>query len=84
MITKISNTMKNKWLNDKEYIEKTKINNLKAVYNRALTGKTRKSNIELPHNIYKTNKGYDIRIMRNGIYKITSVENNLLPDKELL
>lgn len=84
MITKISNTMKDKWLNDKEYIEKTKINNLKAVYNRALTGKTRKSNFELPHNIYKSDKGYDIRIMRNGIYKITSVENNLLSDEELL
>jgi hypothetical protein len=84
MIKKISNTMKDKWKNNKEYIKKTNINNLKAVCSRALSGKTRKSNINLPHNIYKTEKGYDIRIMRNGIYKITSVENNLLSDKELL
>lgn len=84
MVTKISKTMKEKWINDKEYIEKTKINNLKAVYNRALTGKTRKSNVGLPHNIYKTEKGYDIRIMRNGKYKITSVESNSLSHDELL
>lgn len=84
MITRISNTMKNKWSNDIEYINKTKANNLKVVCNRALSGKTRKTNVELPHNIYKSENGYDIRIMRNGIYKITSVENILLSDEELL
>ena len=84
MITKISNTMKNKWLNDKDYIDKTTTNNLKAVLKRATNGSTRKTNVNLPNNIYKSEKGYDIRIMRNGIYKITSVENNILTDDELL
>lgn len=84
MITKISNTMKEKWLNDNEYIKKTKNNNLKAVCKRAQSGMTRKNNFELPHNIYKSDKGYDIRIMRNGIYKITSIESNLLSDEDLL
>ncbi len=80
---KISETMKNKWLNDNEYIQKTTKNNLEAVLKRTESG-TRKKNIELPPNIYKTNKGYDIRIMRDGIYKITSIESNDLPNDELL
>ena len=76
--------MKYKWLYDKEYIEKTTKNNLKAVIKRANNGSTRKNKNNLPPNIYKSEKGYDIRIMRNGIFKITSVENNSLSDQELL
>jgi len=85
-IDRISSTMKDKWTDDKEYIEKTTKANFEAVMKRANEGKTRKNNIELklPPNIYKTDKGYDIRVMRNRKYKITSVEGNGRTDEELL
>jgi bacillopeptidase F (M6 metalloprotease family) len=43
-----------------------------------------KNNFELHYNICKSDKGYDIRIMINGMYKITSIESNLLSDEDLL
>lgn len=82
-IEKIQQTMIEKW-KDPEYINKTVPANLKAVQKRADEGKTRKSNKELPPNIYKTETGYDIRILRNGKYKITSVMGKDLSDEELL
>ena len=57
---------------------------MKAVQKRADEGKTRKSNKDLPANIYQTERGYDIRILRNGKYKITSVEGKDLSDEQLL
>lgn len=84
-IEKISNTMKKKW-KDPDYKEKTTAANLKAVEKRANAGKTRVNNkeLDLPANIYKTDKGYDIRIMRDGKYKITSVEGKDLTDDQKL
>lgn len=69
---------------DPEYINKTIPANLKAVLKRASEGKTRKINKHLPPNIYKSDAGYDIRIMRNGKLKITSVEGKDLSDDEKL
>jgi len=83
VIEKISNTMKDKWSNDEQYINKTTKNNLKAVIERTKRG-TRIINKELPNNIYKTKNGFDIRIMRNGVYKITSVESKILTHEELI
>ncbi len=83
IIEKISNTMKDKWSNDEEYIKKTTENNLKAVIERTKRG-TRITNKELPNNIYKTENGFDIRIMRNGVFKITSVESKILSHDELI
>ncbi len=83
VIEKISNTMKDKWSNDEEYIKKTTENNLKAVIERTKRG-TRITNKELPNNIYKTENGFDIRIMRNGVFKITSVESKILSHDELI
>jgi group I intron endonuclease len=83
VIEKISNTMKDKWSNDEEYIKKTTENNLKAVIERTKRG-TRITNKELPNNIYKTENGFDIRIMRNGVFKITSVESKILSYDELI
>ena len=82
-IEKIGSTIKELWQN-KIYIEKTTKANLQAVKERAVTGKTRKYDKSLPHNVYKTDEGYDIRIMRHGKYKITSVSSNDLTDKETL
>jgi group I intron endonuclease len=84
-IDKIRKTMIVKWNND-EYSNKTTIANLNAIIKRAGSGKLRKKNTELnlPPNIYKTDDGYDIRIMRNGKYKITSVGGNSLSDAEKL
>lgn len=84
-IERIQNTMIEKW-KDPEYIEKTSNANLKAVVKRADSGKTRKKDkdLNLPANIYKTQTGYDIRIMRNGKYKITSVEGKDLSENEKL
>lgn len=83
VIEKISNTMKDKWSNDEEYINKTTTSNLKAVIERTKRG-TRIINKELPNNIYKTENGFDIRIMRNGVYKITSVESKILSHDKLI
>jgi len=82
---KISNTLLDKW-QDPEYKEKTTKANLEAVIKRADEGKTRKEeNKELPTNIYKNDdNGYDIRIMRGGNFKITSVTDVEKPDSELL
>ena len=83
---KISKTMKAKWKNDEEYISKTTKANLKAVKKRAKEGLTRSDeNKDLPHNIYKNpDGGYDIRIMRDGKYKITSVVDKSKSDKKVL
>ena len=84
-IDKIKYTMKEKWTNDEQYIKNTTQANLEAVKKRALDGKTRKcNNKNLPNNIYKTDDGYDIRIMRNGEHKITSVTSKTKLDEELL
>lgn len=82
-IEKIQNTMKEKW-QDPEYIAKTVPANLEATKKRAESGQFRKFNKDLPHNIYKTEKGYDIRIMRAGKHKITCVEGKDLTDEEKL
>jgi hypothetical protein len=84
-ITKISSSMIDKW-QDPEYKDKTTKANLEAVKKRANEGKTRKEeNKDLPANIYKNDdNGYDIRIMRDGKYKITSVTNINKSDEELL
>ncbi len=82
-IERLRETMLIKW-KDPEYRRKTQEANLKAVIKRATSGKTRKKykDLNLPANIYKTDDGYDIRIMRNGRYKITSVNDSSLSDKE--
>jgi hypothetical protein len=74
-----------KW-QDPEYKEKTTKANLEAVIKRADEGKTRKvENKELPKNIYKNpDGGYDIRIMRDGKLKVTSVTSVEKDDTELL
>jgi len=82
-IERISQSMVQRW-KDPEYIAKTTTANLEAVLKRANSGSTRKSNVDLPANIYKTEKGYDIRVMRDGKYKITSVESSDLSDDEKL
>lgn len=82
-ILKIKKTMVQRW-KDPEYINKTVPANLQAAMKRANEGTTRKTNKDLPANIYKNETGYDIRIMRDGKYKITSVEGNDLTDDEKL
>jgi len=84
-IVKISKSMTDKW-QDSEYKDKTLKANLIAVTKRADEGKTRKlENKELPKNIYKNpDGGYDIRIMRNGNLKVTSVTDVNKDDTELL
>jgi hypothetical protein len=84
-IEKIAATMKQKW-KDPNYVNKTTKANLEAVIKRANNGKTRKKDkqLNLPAGIYKTQKGYDIRIMRQGKYKITCVNDNKLSDEEKL
>jgi len=79
---KISISMKEKW-KESEYSIKTQEKNLIAAKNRAASGKSRKNNVDLPPNIYETTDGYDIRIMRNNKYKITSVTSTT-KSKELL
>ena len=82
-IKKIKNTMKEKWKKDPDYQKITKEKNLEAVEKRAIEGKTRKKeNKDLPPNIYNHTRndgkiGYDIRILRDGKYKITSVTKNI-------
>jgi len=78
--------MTGKWTNDAEYISKTTAANLVATTHRAETGQTRKAeNKELPNNLYKNpDGGYDIRIMREGQYKITSVTDKTKTDEQLL
>lgn len=86
-IEKIKKTMKDKWTNDQEYVEKTQEANLEAVKSRAESGKTRKDkNKCLPPNVYKRSDrdGYDIRVMRNGETFITSVNDKNLSDEQLL
>lgn len=83
-IDKIRSTMKDKWANNKQYIETTTNANLMAVKKRAVEGTTKKINKHLPNNIYKNEDGYDIRIMRNGEHKITSVTSKTKSDDELL
>jgi hypothetical protein len=86
-IDHIKSTMKDKWDNNVEYADKTKKANLVAVKKRAEEGTTRMDkNKGLPNNIYRNKKdgGYDIRIMRNGMYKITSVTGKDKSDAELL
>ncbi|AYV80858.1 MAG: GIY-YIG-like endonuclease [Harvfovirus sp.] len=83
-IEKISTTMKKVWSEDESYREKTTQANLEAVKNRAISGKTRKLNKDLPNNIYKIQNGYTIRIMRQGKYKITEVSSVTKSDDELL
>lgn len=84
-IEKIQKTMLKKW-KDPEYSEKTRKANLEAVIKRAESGKTRVNNkeLKLPANIYKTEKGYNIQIMRDGKYKITSVEGINISDETKL
>lgn len=84
-IEKIKATMIQRW-KDPEYINKTIPANLRAVMKRANGGTLRTKNIELhlPSNIYKTGDGYDIRIMRDGKYKITSVTGKDLSDNDKL
>jgi hypothetical protein len=73
-INKIKETMINTWQNNEEYRKKTTEANLQAVIKRAESGQTRKEeNKDLPANIYETENGYDIRIMRDNKFKITSV-----------
>ena len=74
-----------KW-QDPVYKDKTTKANLEAVKKRADEGKTRKEeNKELPANIYKNeDNGYDIRIMRGGKLKVTSVSDVNKDDTELL
>ena len=85
-INKIKSTMKDKWKDDEDYAKRAKEANFKAVMDRTDSGQTRQKNkdLKLPGNIYKTDKGYDIRIMRDGKYKITSVEDNSLTDEQKL
>jgi len=84
-IKNISNTMIKRW-QDPEYIKKTLPASVQAILKRADEGVLRKKNIELklPANIYKTDTGYDIRIMRDGKCKITSVEGKDLSDEQKL
>ena len=84
-IEKIKNSMLKRW-QDPEYKEKTTKGNFKAVMARADSGKTRKKNkdLNLPGGIYKTKEGYNIQIMRNGKYKVTSVQGKKLTEEELL
>lgn len=82
-IQRIKESMIKRW-KDPDYINKTVPANLLAVIKRANEGKTRKINKDLPANIYKSDKGYDIRIMRNGKYKITSIEGKNLSNEEKL
>ncbi len=82
-IEKIKKSMKIKWETDLKYKKITNKANQEAVKKRALEGTTRKKeNKDLPHNIYKHTRkdkkvGYDIRILRNGVYKITSVTKSI-------
>jgi len=82
-ISKTRETMLQRW-KDPEYINKTVPANLQAVMKRANEGTLRKTNKDLPANIYKSDNGYDIRVMRNGKLKITSVEGINLSDDEKL
>ena len=76
--------MIDKWQNDQAYIEKTKKANLQSLKKRAATGENRTKHKGLPGNIYKNNNGYDIRVIRDGVMKITSVEGKNKSDEELL
>ena len=84
-IESIKKSALEKW-KDPVYQEKTTKANLEAVIKRADEGKTRKEkNKELPANIYKNDdNGYDIRIMRGGKLKVTSVSDVEKSDIELL
>ena len=84
-IDKLKKILNDKW-QDPEYKDKTTKANLEAVKKRADEGKTRKEeNKQLPANIYKNeDNGYDIRIMRGGKLKVTSVSDVKKSDDELL
>lgn len=81
----IGKTFIDKWQNDQEYIEKTKKGNLISLKKRAATGENRTKHKDLPGNIYKNkNGGYDIRVIREGVFKVTSVDGKNKTDEELL
>lgn len=84
---KIQASMKTKWATDQEYIDKTTAANLASLKKRAETGENRTvhKELKLPGNIYKNpDGGYDIRVIRNGVMKITSVTQKNKTDEELL
>jgi group I intron endonuclease len=85
-IKKIKATMKEKWKTDEAYKEKTSKANLASIKKRVKDGAAKTKHTGLPNNIYKNNrKGcYDIRIIRDGKMKITSVGGKDKTDEELL
>ena len=84
---KIKSSMITKWATDQEYIDKTTKANLASLKKRSETGENRTVHKDknLPGNIYKNpDGGYDIRVIRNGEMKITSVTGKNKTDEELL